>query len=169
MVPRFSVNSPPSAGTRVRSGLFVIGSGLALLQTAINPYISILGPIETAARRIALMGICNKIAGMLAPVLIGTLVLHGIGDLDKQVQAADAVTKVALLNEFAAKIHAPYLAMAGLLVLLAVAVLFAAAGDQVLRGQRHPDDRRRSRAAASSSSRTCGWACSACSSTSAWK
>ncbi len=41
------------------------------------------------------MGICNKIAGMLAPVLIGTLVLHGIGDLDKQVQAADAVTKVA--------------------------------------------------------------------------
>jgi glucose/galactose transporter len=103
----------------------VIGSGLALLQTAINPYISILGPIETAARRIALMGICNKIAGMLAPVLIGTLVLHGIGDLDKQVQAADAVTKVALLNEFAAKIHAPYLAMAGLLVLLAVAVLFS--------------------------------------------
>ncbi|MBH1622772.1 sugar MFS transporter [Stenotrophomonas maltophilia] len=106
-------------------GLFVIGSGLALLQTAINPYISILGPIETAARRIALMGICNKIAGMLAPVLIGTLVLHGIGDLDAQVQAADAVTKAALLNEFAAKIHTPYLAMAGLLVLLAVAVLFS--------------------------------------------
>ncbi|OBU67859.1 glucose/galactose MFS transporter [Stenotrophomonas maltophilia] len=106
-------------------GLFVIGSGLALLQTAINPYISILGPIETAARRIALMGICNKIAGILAPVLIGTLVLHGIGDLDKQVQAADAVTKVALLDDFAAKIHAPYLAMAALLVVLAVAVLFS--------------------------------------------
>ncbi|HDS1512207.1 sugar MFS transporter [Stenotrophomonas maltophilia] len=106
-------------------GLFVIGSGLALLQTAINPYISILGPIETAARRIALMGICNKIAGMLAPVLIGTLVLHGIGDLDAQVQAADAVTKAVLLNEFAAKIHTPYLAMAALLVVLAVAVLFS--------------------------------------------
>lgn len=106
-------------------GLFVIGSGLALLQTAINPYISILGPIETAARRIALMGICNKTAGMLAPVLIGTLVLHGIGDLDAQVQAADAVTKAALLNEFAAKIHTPYLAMAALLVVLAVAVLFS--------------------------------------------
>ena len=57
---------------------FVIGGGLALLQTAVNPYISILGPIETAARRIALMGICNKIAGMLAPVVIGSLVLHGI-------------------------------------------------------------------------------------------
>ncbi len=106
-------------------GLFVIGSGLALLQTAINPYISILGPIETAARRIALMGICNKIAGMLAPVLIGTVVLHGIGDLSATVAAADEATKTQLLNEFAAKIHAPYLAMAGLLVLLAVAVLFS--------------------------------------------
>lgn len=106
-------------------GLFVIGSGLALLQTAINPYISILGPIETAARRIAMMGICNKIAGILAPILIGTLVLHGIGDLDAQVQAADAATKATLLDQFAAKIHAPYLAMAGLLVLLAVAVLFS--------------------------------------------
>ncbi|MBH1431820.1 sugar MFS transporter [Stenotrophomonas maltophilia] len=106
-------------------GLFVIGSGLALLQTAINPYISILGPIETAARRIALMGICNKIAGMLAPVLIGTQVLHGIGDLSASVAAADEATKAQLLNEFAAKIHAPYLAMAGLLVLLAVAVLFS--------------------------------------------
>lgn len=106
-------------------GLFVIGSGLALLQTAINPYISILGPIETAARRIALMGICNKIAGMLAPVLIGTLVLHGIGDLSTAVEQADAATRAALLDEFAAKIHAPYLAMAGLLVILAVGVLFS--------------------------------------------
>ena len=106
-------------------GLFVIGSGLALLQTAINRYISILGPIETAARRIALMGICNKIAGILAPILIGTVVLHGIGDLDVQVQAADAATKAVLLNQFAAKIHAPYLAMAALLVVLAVAILFS--------------------------------------------
>lgn len=106
-------------------GLFVIGSGLALLQTAINPYISILGPIETAARRIALMGICNKIAGILAPILIGTVVLHGIGDLDVQVQAADAATKAVLLNQFAAKIHAPYLAMAALLVVLSVAILFS--------------------------------------------
>ena len=67
------------------AGLFVIGGGLALLQTAVNPYISILGPIESAARRIALMGICNKVAGILAPLLIGTVVLHGIGDLSEQV------------------------------------------------------------------------------------
>ena len=107
------------------AGLFVIGGGLALLQTAVNPYISILGPIESAAQRIALMGICNKVAGILAPLLIGTVVLHGIGDLSAQVAVADAATKAQLLNEFAAKIHAPYLAMAGVLVLLAAAILFS--------------------------------------------
>ena len=106
-------------------GLFVIGSGLALLQTAVNPYISILGPIETAARRIALMGICNKIAGMLAPVIIGALVLHGIGDLSQTVAQADPATRVVLLDTFAAKIHAPYLAMAAVLLVFAVAVLFS--------------------------------------------
>lgn len=106
-------------------GLFVIGAGLALLQTAVNPYISILGPIESAARRIALMGICNKIAGILAPVLIGSLVLHGIGDLAAQVETVDAATKAQLLDQFAAKIHAPYLVMAAILLLIAVAVLFS--------------------------------------------
>ena len=85
------------------SGLFAIGGGLALLQTAVNPYISILGPIESAARRIALMGICNKIAGILAPVVIGSLVLHGIGDLASQVEVAvqphDAIDGVFDLRE----------------------------------------------------------------------
>lgn len=107
------------------TGLFVIGGGLAMLQTAVNPYISILGPIESAAQRIAVMGICNKVAGMLAPLLIGSLVLHGIGDLATQVSAADAATKATLLNEFAAKIHTPYLAMAAVLVLVAIAILFS--------------------------------------------
>ena len=107
------------------AGLFVIGGGLALLQTAVNPYVSILGPIESAARRIALMGICNKVAGILAPVVLGTLVLHGVGDLAAQVEAADAAGKAALLEAFAAKIHLPYLVMAGVLVVVAVGILFS--------------------------------------------
>lgn len=99
-------------------GLFVIGAGLALLQTAANPYISILGPIESAAQRIAFMGICNKIAGILAPLVIGALVMHGLGDLKSQVQGADAATRAALLDAFAARIHLPYLGMAVVLGLL---------------------------------------------------
>ncbi|HET7556452.1 MAG TPA: sugar MFS transporter [Rhodanobacteraceae bacterium] len=103
------------------AGLFVIGAGLALLQTASNPYVSILGPIESAAQRIAVMGICNKAAGILAPILIGTLVLRGIDDIDKQIQAAATPqAKDALLNLFAARVHLPYLIMAGVLLLLAV-------------------------------------------------
>ena len=104
-------------------GLFVIGAGLSLLQTASNPYISILGPIESAAQRIAIMGICNKVAGILAPLVIGALVLHGIGDLDAQVKAADPATREILLAAFAAKIHLPYMVMAGVLALLAIWVL----------------------------------------------
>jgi glucose/galactose transporter len=105
-------------------GLFVIGAGLSLLQTASNPYISILGPIESAAQRIAIMGICNKCAGILAPIVIGSLVLAGIGDIDARVQAAATPqARAALLDAFAAKIHAPYLGMAVLLALLAVWIL----------------------------------------------
>jgi glucose/galactose transporter len=107
------------------SGLFVIGAGLAILQTAANPYISILGPIDSAAQRIAIMGICNKIAGILAPILLGTLVLHGMGNIADQVAAADAQSKTQILDTFAASIHAPYLLMAGVLALLGVAILFS--------------------------------------------
>ena len=102
------------------SGLFVIGAGLALLQTAANPYISILGPIESAAQRIAFMGICNKVAGILAPLVLGALVMHGLGDLKSQVQAADPQARAALLDAFAARIHVPYLVMALVLGVLGV-------------------------------------------------
>ena len=102
------------------AGLFVIGAGLALLQTAANPYISILGPIESAAQRIAFMGICNKVAGILAPFALGALVMHGLGDLKAQVEAADPATRASLLDAFAARVHLPYLGMAVVLAALGV-------------------------------------------------
>jgi len=103
------------------TGLFVIGAGLSLLQTASNPYISILGPIDSAAQRIAFMGICNKLAGAIAPFVFGALVLSGIGSFGEQVAAAPtAEAREALLNAFAGKVHTPYMVMAGLLVVLAI-------------------------------------------------
>ena len=105
-------------------GLFVIGSGLALLQTASNPYISIIGPIESAARRISIMGICNKAAGILSPIVLGTFVLHGINELESMVGATGSVAeREAILNQFAAKVYVPYLVMAGILVLLAIWII----------------------------------------------
>jgi MFS transporter, FHS family, L-fucose permease len=103
------------------TGLFVIGAGLSLLQTASNPYISIVGPIDSAAQRIAFMGICNKFAGLLAPIVFGALVLQGLDGFDARVKSAAAPQeRDALLNAFAAQVYWPYMIMAGLLALLAV-------------------------------------------------
>ncbi len=100
-------------------GLFVIGSGLSLLQTASNPYISIIGPIESAAKRISIVGICNKIAGIISPIVLSAFVLKGINELEGKVAAAaDQSAKDAILSEFAAKIYTPYVIMAVVLVLL---------------------------------------------------
>ena len=103
------------------TGLFIIGAGLSLLQTASNPYISIVGPIDSAAQRIAFMGICSKFAGLLAPFVFGALVLTGLDNFDAKVKAAPtAEARNALLDAFAGQVHVPYMIMAGLLALLAI-------------------------------------------------
>jgi glucose/galactose transporter len=101
------------------TGLFVIGAGLSLLQTASNPYVCILGPIDSAARRIAVMGICHKFAGLLAPFVFAALVLKGVDTFDASVSAAPTPeAREALLDAFAARVHVPYMVMAALLALL---------------------------------------------------
>ncbi|WP_243039655.1 sugar MFS transporter [Dyella sedimenti] len=108
------------------TGLFVIGAGLSLLQTAANPYISILGPIDSAARRIALMGICNKFAGALAPLAFGALVMSGIDAfLEQATRMAASPARESLLDAFAARVFWPYLGLAGLLVALAAWILLS--------------------------------------------
>lgn len=108
-------------------GLFVIGSGLSLLQTASNPYVSIIGPIESAAQRISMMGICNKVAGMLSPVVLGAFVLKGIDKLEDTVKAApDEATKESILSQFASQIYTPYMVMAGVLVVLGIWIMNSA-------------------------------------------
>ena len=54
---------------------------MTLLQTASNPYVTILGPIESGAKRIAMMGIANKVAGSIGSIVFGTLLLSGIDDV----------------------------------------------------------------------------------------
>lgn len=105
------------------TGLFVQGMGLALLQTASNPYISIVGPIESAAKRISIMGICNKTAGMLSPLILGALVLKNASAIETKVNGAtDATVKNELLNELAARVITPYIIMTVVLLLLAVMI-----------------------------------------------
>lgn len=107
------------------TGLFVQGMGLALLQTAVNPYLSILGPIEAAAKRISIMGIANKIAGMLAPLILGATLLKGADGLEKKVaETTDPAEKANLLNELVSRIQTPYIYLAVILVLIAVLFYF---------------------------------------------
>ena len=117
----------PAAVTRsfglFLSGLFVQGMGLALLQTASNPYVSIVGPIESAARRISIMGICNKVAGALGQLILSAIVLKGAEALKNRLDAAgNAEVREQLLAELAGRVIGPYLVMAGVLVLLAVMI-----------------------------------------------
>jgi len=105
------------------TGLFVQGTGLALLQTASNPYISIIGPIESAAKRISIMGICNKVAGMLSPLILGALVLKNAGKIEEEIgKATDPAIKEKLLNELASRVITPYIIIAIALVLLAIMI-----------------------------------------------
>ncbi len=106
------------------TGLFIIGSGLSLLQTASNPYISILGPIESAAQRISILGICNKVAGILSPFVLAAFVMKDLDKLEERVNnAPDTITRESILNDFASNIYMPYMVMAGILVLLAIWIL----------------------------------------------
>jgi glucose/galactose transporter len=108
------------------TGLFVQGAGLSLLQTASNPYVTILGPIESAAKRISIMGICNKTAGIISPLILGFVVLKNADAIEAQAAAmTDMAEKSALLNEMASRVIVPYIIMAIVLVLLAVLVRYS--------------------------------------------
>ncbi len=119
-------------------GLFVIGCGLALLQTASNPYVILAGPPESAARRVAIMGICNKSAGLLAPIIFGLLIMKNVGDLPAQIAATPLADRNALLQSFANGIYAPYMAMAAILALLGIGVYFSPLAE--LRGSNSAED-----------------------------
>lgn len=102
------------------TGLFIQGAGLALLQTASNPYISVIGPIESGAKRISMMGICNKVAGMLSPIILGSLVLKNASTIEQQViEAVDPQQKNYLLNQLAQRVITPYGVITIVLLLLA--------------------------------------------------
>ncbi|MDX9749860.1 MAG: sugar MFS transporter [Flavobacteriales bacterium] len=103
-------------------GLFIIGTGLSLLQTAVNPYVTIIGPLESAARRISIMGICNKVAGVLAPLVLGWIVLADADTVTATLQALNEVERDAHLDAIALRVVVPYAIMAAALTVLAVAV-----------------------------------------------
>jgi glucose/galactose transporter len=119
----------PAAMTRIYpiflGGLFVMGTGLAILQTASNPYITIIGPRETAAKRISIMGICNKVAGAIAPLILAYFILSdGDAFVERLATLTDA-EKISALNELAARVISPYIVIAVTLAILGIMIRFS--------------------------------------------
>jgi len=106
------------------TGLFIIGTGLALLQTASNPYVTVLGPIDSAAQRISIMGICNKIAGILAVFILGGIVLKDVDALKAKLLTLSPAEKELELNTLANRVVNPYITIAICLTVLAVIIYF---------------------------------------------
>ncbi|MDW3209542.1 MAG: sugar MFS transporter [Reichenbachiella sp.] len=119
----------PAASSRTYfvflTGIFIQGAGMTLLQTAVNPYITILGPMESAAKRISIMGICNKAAGALGSIILGTLLLSGIKEKNELLASVGEAEKETLLNTMAGGMVTPYIVIASVLALLAVLINMA--------------------------------------------
>ncbi len=119
----------PAATTRWYAlfllGLFIQGAGLTILQSASNPYITKLGDPESAATRISIMGICNGIAGVIAPLLLGAVILSDADTINKSIHALSGAEKHTALNLLASRVILPYAIIMVILVLLALLIYYS--------------------------------------------
>ncbi len=110
----------PAAKTQVFAlfllAQLVMGAGQTLLQTAVNPYVVRLGPEESAAARVSVMGILNKGAGVIAPMVFTALILDSFKD-----RVGTTLSQVQI-DEMANSLILPYLGMAIFIGILAFAV-----------------------------------------------
>lgn len=121
-------------------GLFVLASGLTLLQTAANPYIVLLGPKETAAVRISLMGLLNKGAGIVAPIVFTAFVLSDMSQFNEAyLVTLDSAAREAQLVELSLRLVDPYMVLAVMLSVLALIIKLSPLPEPALE-QDHGDD-----------------------------
>jgi len=107
--------------------LFIMGIGLSLLQTASNPYVTILGPVESAARRMSIMGICNKLAGIIGVLILANTLFSTTDGLVDQIKAMDMTDpgRELLLQQLSNKVIVPYLIITATLIALVLFVKIA--------------------------------------------
>ena len=102
-------------------GLFLQGSGLALLQTASNPYVTVIGPVESAARRMSVMGICNKVAGMIGILYLNKALFKGNEELIENIKTTAAgPAKEQMLQQLSSGVILPYIIMTAVLIGLVI-------------------------------------------------
>ncbi|MBD8725628.1 sugar MFS transporter [Oxalobacteraceae sp. CFBP 13708] len=106
--------------------LFTLASGMTLMQTAINPYIVCLGPRESAAMRISIMGLFNKGAGVVVPLVFSTLMLADIDSFSHTaLEALDPVARSAARAGLSERLVLPYVCMAAVLFVIMVFIHFS--------------------------------------------
>lgn len=114
----------PAAKTRAYwlflLGLFFMGTGQALLQTAANPYITILGPHESAGQRNSLMGVFNKVAGIASQRILGPILLLNADAIITGIAKMNATEKTKTLNEMSFRVINPYIVITILLLIMAI-------------------------------------------------
>lgn len=117
----------PAALTRTYNlflvALFTMGTALAILQTVANPFVTIIGPIESAAKRISLVGICNKLAGILSPIIFSALVIRPSDKVTMSlIQNGELVgdAKNAALDELIRGVIPPYVVLGVLLFVFGI-------------------------------------------------
>ena len=116
----------PAALSRVYNlfllALFTMGTALAILQTVANPFVTIIGPIESAARRISIVGICNKFAGILAPLVFSAVVIAPQKARMAAIQSGELVgaARDAALADLLKGVIAPYAVLGVLLFLFGI-------------------------------------------------
>jgi len=120
----------PAALTRIYEiflvGLFTIGAGLAVLQTAANPYITILGPKDRAAQRFSIMGIFNKGAGIIAPLVFTAVILKATDtDLFRELATMNESAKNAALDELIRRVIFPYICVGTVLFFLGLMLRYS--------------------------------------------
>jgi len=120
----------PAALTRIYEiflvGLFTIGAGLAVLQTAANPYITILGPKDRAAQRFSIMGIFNKGAGIIAPLVFAAVILKATDtDLFRELATMNESAKNAALDELIRRVIFPYICVGTVLFFLGLMLRYS--------------------------------------------
>jgi len=102
--------------------LFVIACGLTFLETAANPYVTILGPAESATKRLNFSQSFNGLAAFIAPAYIGPMILSDKNYTQVQIEAMTPAVRHAYLVSEAASVKMPYLILG--LIILVVAVIF---------------------------------------------
>jgi glucose/galactose transporter len=107
-------------------GLFTMGTGLAILQTAANPYVTIIGPIDSAVQRMSIMGIGNKFAGIVSPLIFAAFTLKATdSELFASLPFLTEAEKNLALDGLIQRVILPYACLSILLVIAGLVIRFS--------------------------------------------